>query len=151
MGNGSRIHFWRWNMSEYSNNLIRWATLAVILSFLALVETLNAQPLPLERLQGEHFQGDVTKGELVQEDWVQSEPGSTPSVSKDLSELNTKIDINEATEADWITLKGIGPKRAKAILEYKKQIGGFKTVEDLLGVRGIGQKALAKMRPMLKV
>ena len=138
-------------MSEYSNNLMRWATLAVILSFLALVETLNAQPLPLERLQGEHFQGDVTKGELVQEDWVQSELGSTPSVSKDLSELNTKIDINEATEADWITLKGIGPKRAKAILEYKKQIGGFKTVEDLLGVRGIGQKALAKMRPMLKV
>lgn len=73
------------------------------------------------------------------------------ATSEDLSVLNQQLDINTATESQWQTVKGVGPKKAKAILEYKALIGGFKSVDDLLGVRGIGQKALAKMRPMLKV
>lgn len=73
------------------------------------------------------------------------------ATSEDLSVLNQQIDINKATESEWISIKGVGPKKAKAILEYKTLIGGFKSIDDLLGVRGIGEKALAKMRPMLKV
>lgn len=71
--------------------------------------------------------------------------------SKDLSILNSQININSATVRDWISIKGVGPKKAAAIIEYREMIGGFKSIDELMGVRGIGQKALAKMRPMLKL
>ena len=52
------------------------------------------------------------------------------------------VNINTATLEELQTIKGIGKKKAEAILQYRKEHGAFRTNEDLLQVKGIGKKAL---------
>jgi len=61
------------------------------------------------------------------------------------------IDLNRATAEDLQRLPGIGPAMAERILQYRKEQRGFKSVDDLDGVRGIGQKTLEKLRPYVTV
>ena len=57
------------------------------------------------------------------------------------------VNVNSATaEAIATGMVGIGPAKAKAIVDYRQQHGPFKTVDDLLMVKGIGEKTLAKNR-----
>ncbi|SEI60861.1 comEA protein [Allopseudospirillum japonicum] len=58
------------------------------------------------------------------------------------AESSLKLDLNQVTLAELEQLKGIGPKKAQAILEYRQQIGGFQRVEDLIQVKGIGPALL---------
>ena len=51
-----------------------------------------------------------------------------------------KVNINTATLEELKTLKGVGEKKAEAIIEYRKKNGSFQTKEDLMKVRGIGKK-----------
>lgn len=53
------------------------------------------------------------------------------------------LDVNTATAEELLELKGIGPKRAEAIVRYRNTHGPFKTREELLDVPGIGSKVLA--------
>ena len=62
---------------------------------------------------------------------------TTPSNSK-----QGTVNINAATLEELQTIKGIGKKKAEAILQYRKEHGAFRTKEDLLQVKGIGKKAL---------
>jgi len=48
-------------------------------------------------------------------------------------------------------LPGIGPSRAKAILELRTKLSGFKKVEDLMRVKGIGRKTYRKLEPLLRL
>ena len=57
-----------------------------------------------------------------------------------------KIDINNAPEEVLINLKGVGKVIARRIIDYRNKYGKFKTVEDLLNVRGIGAAKLKNMR-----
>ena len=61
------------------------------------------------------------------------------------------ININTADEAQLTSLKGIGPTKAKAITQYRKEHGPFKTVDDLKHVYGIGDKTLAALKPFITV
>ena len=45
----------------------------------------------------------------------------------------------------------LGPKVAERILEYREKSGGFKKVEDLMNVRGIGEKSFLKLKPLITV
>jgi competence protein ComEA len=56
------------------------------------------------------------------------------------AEGNQKININTASAGELMNLKGIGEKKAKAIIEFRKTKGLFKQPEDLLKVPGIGPK-----------
>jgi len=56
------------------------------------------------------------------------------------------INLNSATIQDLIKLPGIGEKTASAILEYRKQIGRFKFLEQLLDIKGIGSSKLNKIK-----
>ena len=51
-----------------------------------------------------------------------------------------KVNINTATVEELKTLKGVGEKKAEAIIEYRKKNGSFQTKEDLMKVRGVGKK-----------
>src|SRR5579871_1866762 len=59
------------------------------------------------------------------------------------------IDINSANSAQLQEVPGIGPATADKILRTRKSYGAFKSVDDLLSVRGIGPKKLEKMRKYL--
>ena len=59
----------------------------------------------------------------------------------------TVVNINTASETELESLKGIGPARAKAIIEYRKAHGNFISIDSLDNVEGIGPGILKKIRP----
>lgn len=59
------------------------------------------------------------------------------------------VNINTATEAELDAVKGIGPGKARAIVEHRDKNGPFKSVDDLAQVKGFGQKSVDKLRPEL--
>jgi competence protein ComEA len=61
------------------------------------------------------------------------------------------VDINRASVEELIGLPGIGEVTAKRIVEFREQHGPFKRVEDLLKVKGIGEKSFQKLRPSITV
>ena len=61
------------------------------------------------------------------------------------------VNVNTATAEELTALPGIGEKRAQAILEIRKEKGGFKSVDELTEVKGIGPANLEKLRPFLRV
>ncbi|MEK6540390.1 MAG: helix-hairpin-helix domain-containing protein [Deltaproteobacteria bacterium] len=61
------------------------------------------------------------------------------------------LDINRATAQDFEALPGIGPKLAEEIIATRKRLGGFKTVDDLKKVKGIGDKKFEKIREKISV
>lgn len=63
---------------------------------------------------------------------------------------SVKVNINTADVTQLTEIPGIGPKTAEAIVAYRKNVGQFKTLEDLIEVKGIGLKKLEKMRPYLE-
>ena len=69
----------------------------------------------------------------------ESEAIPAGATSKETSKEG-KVNINTATVEELKTLKGVGEKKAEAIIEYRKKNGSFKTKEDLMKVRGIGKK-----------
>lgn len=60
-----------------------------------------------------------------------------------------KININEADEKQLEKLPGIGPTKAKRIIEYREKNGKFKSLDELLNVNGIGPKTLEKIKNYL--
>jgi competence protein ComEA len=56
------------------------------------------------------------------------------------------VNLNTATAEQLDTLDGVGPATAEKILDWRRQHGGFRTVEDLAQVPGIGPKRLAALR-----
>ena len=75
------------------------------------------------------------KGEEVNSELAQAPTSQKKEVGKEV-----KVNINTATVEELKTLKGIGEKKAEAIIEYRKQNGSFKNKEELMKVRGIGKK-----------
>lgn len=61
------------------------------------------------------------------------------------------VNINTATQAELESLDGIGPKKALAIIDYRKKNGGFKTVDDLKNVDGIGNTTLENLRKNISI
>ncbi len=59
------------------------------------------------------------------------------------------VSINTATAAELETLPRVGPKMAQRILDYRAERGPFARVEDLRKVRGIGDKTLENLRPLI--
>lgn len=60
------------------------------------------------------------------------------------------LDLNKATAEEFEKLPGIGPAKAKAMVDYQKS-HGYRKVEDVTKIQGIGRKTLQKLRPQLTV
>jgi competence protein ComEA len=61
------------------------------------------------------------------------------------------VDLNRASAQELIGLPGIGEVMAKRIIDFREQNGPFERVEDLMKVKGIGEKSFAKLRPYVRV
>ena len=64
---------------------------------------------------------------------------------------NNKVNINNATKEQLLTLSGIGESKALAIIEYRNSTGGFKSIEDIKNVSGIGEALFAKIKDSITV
>lgn len=65
------------------------------------------------------------------------------------AEARSLVNLNTATLTQLETLPGVGPQTAGRIKEYREKNGGFKKVEELMKIKGIGEKAFLKIRSLV--
>ncbi|MDP3121001.1 MAG: helix-hairpin-helix domain-containing protein [Sulfuricurvum sp.] len=65
--------------------------------------------------------------------------------------LFSAVNVNKANSAQLQTLNGIGPTKAQEIINYRKSHGSFKSVDELVNVKGIGPKTLQKMKSQVAI
>jgi comEA protein len=82
---------------------------------------------------------------LASSSWLQAQEPARSAVSSPV------INLNSATVPQLESLPGIGRATAERIVEYRQKNGGFKKVEDLMNVRGIGEKSFLKLKPLVSV
>jgi competence protein ComEA len=76
--------------------------------------------------------------------------GADPALAAE-AKLSGVVNLNTATQEELLLLPGIGEARARAVIEARKQRGGFKSVEELMEVKGIGPAGFEKLRPHLAI
>ncbi|MDO8828402.1 helix-hairpin-helix domain-containing protein [Methylophaga sp.] len=62
-----------------------------------------------------------------------------------------KININKASADELQLLKGVGPSTAEAIVQYREENGTFSSVDDLVNVKGVGEKKVASLAEQVTV
>jgi competence protein ComEA len=67
------------------------------------------------------------------------------------SSTSEKVNLNTATIEELQAIPGIGPAMAKRVVEYRAKVGKFTKIEDILNVKGIGEKTFQKMKDRLTV
>ncbi|MCI7692562.1 MAG: helix-hairpin-helix domain-containing protein [Oscillospiraceae bacterium] len=66
-------------------------------------------------------------------------------------QITAKININTAPAGELVKLNGIGETKAAAIVKYRSENGGFKSIEEIVNVSGIGEKTLENIRDFITV
>ncbi len=61
------------------------------------------------------------------------------------------VNLNSATQAELEKLPGVGPAMAKQIIDYRQKNGGFKKIEELMNVKGIGEKSFLKLKALITI
>jgi competence protein ComEA len=84
--------------------------------------------------------GDKNVGEIAGQ-------GGITGTSQGQSGPEQKVNVNTADEQGMQNLPGIGPAKAKAIIQYREEHGPFKSLDELTNVSGIGDKSLEKIKP----
>lgn len=78
-------------------------------------------------------------------------PNASPAAARAEPSGVAVVDLNTADESALLTLPGIGPARARAIVEYRNAHGSFRSVSQLLNIKGIGRALLKQLRPLITV
>ena len=82
---------------------------------------------------------------------VSSHASSQHETAPKAPSQSSKININTATLDELDTLPGIGPSKAKAIIEYRESTSMFYYIEDILNVSGIGEKTIEQIKDLICV
>lgn len=90
------------------------------------------------------------EGEEITETAARAEVPPTVSSPSSLSESDT-VNLNTASEAELMTLSGVGPAKAAAIIQHREEHGKFQSKEDLMNISGFGQKTFEKLEAHISV
>lgn len=129
-------------------------------------KSVDADRVGVERVNGKHV--DSKKSNASENASVEKSENKSASKSENRSEGKSKsksesksknkvnsessaeksscINLNTASVEKLQQLRGVGPKMAERIVAYRKRFGSFKRINDLMNVKGIGAKTLAKFR-----
>ena len=77
--------------------------------------------------------------------------GASTSKNESAAEQSGLVNINSASLDELDTLSGIGPAYAQRIIDYREANGGFKSIEEIQNVKGIGPKTFEKMKDRITV
>ena len=77
--------------------------------------------------------------------------GEASAPNQETESSTSQVDLNTATGPELEALPGVGPAIAARIIEYREANGTFKKLEDLMNVRGIGERTFLELRPLLSV
>ena len=88
------------------------------------------------------------EGEELSETVIARTNSNTANISKD---EDGKINLNQATKEELMTLSGVGEKKAEKIIEYREENGSFKTIEDLKNVNGFGEKSFESLEKYISI
>lgn len=105
---------------------------------------------PMEAAQGITIQGPLSRPSSVATRPIQ-QPERTKIPVPPSAPDRSRLDLNGASREDLRSLPGIGPVLSMRILDRRTSRGGFRTVEELLDVRGIGEGRLKRIRPYVTV
>ena len=95
------------------------------------------------------FAVGVSLATLITSTPVAAQATGSKGTAQAAAESPQTVNINTASEKDLESLPGVGPSRAKAIVELREQLKGFHRVEDLMRVKGIGRKTFQKLSPLV--
>ena len=70
---------------------------------------------------------------------------------KPVATATAPVNLNTATAEQLATIPGVGPKMAERIIDYRQKNGGFKKIEELMNVQGIGEKNFLKLKAQISV
>jgi len=76
--------------------------------------------------------------------------GEQPKANQDADDFQV-VNINTATLEELVTLPRIGPSIAQRIIDFRDEHEGFKKVEEIMNVKGIGPKTFEKLKAKIKV
>ncbi|HEY7449209.1 MAG TPA: helix-hairpin-helix domain-containing protein [Vicinamibacterales bacterium] len=74
-----------------------------------------------------------------------------PTSESSSQATSSPLNLNAATATQLESLPGIGARTAERIIEYRQKNGGFKKIEELMNVRGVGEKSFLKLKPLITV
>ncbi|MCD6045343.1 MAG: Competence protein ComEA helix-hairpin-helix repeat protein [Gammaproteobacteria bacterium] len=88
---------------------------------------------------------------LVQSAYASAKAAADTAAQPITATTAAMVNINGATVDQLTEIKGLGPKKAQAIVDYRQKNGVFKSVEDLKNVPGISEKLFASIKPQVTV
>src|SRR4029078_10982638 len=82
---------------------------------------------------------------------LSAQAAKSASAAKAKATAANPVNLNSASAAQLHTLPGLGASTAQRMVEYRQKNGGFKKIEELMNVKGIGEKSFLKLKPLITV